>query len=210
MRIDKQQRHDRLCEMIQQTITESGYDKDGHQWAVRSMDDWAQDVGVTGRSIHALVKIAPIQTLDTGATDEYGVFRRVTALRVGEAGSGVEKSQRHIANIMAKMFREKTERPVLRKAYGCLNGLAGIWPQGHQVAIFKDMLNDWGSFMAAAKLRMTIEAGAYGKTGLQVRYYRYPVISLFPHVAADAYLTHLQTSSADKAYLPFPYHYVDH
>ncbi|MFC3182532.1 hypothetical protein [Cypionkella sinensis] len=213
MRSDKQERHDRLCGLILKAVADNGQEKDGQIWALKPMTEWEKLMGLTRRSIHDLIKIEPIQTLGTGAYEDDGSFRRIVALRVGEVGSTVEKTKRHLANIMAKIFREKTGKSVHRKSYGCLIGLAEIWPEGHQVAIFKDMLHNWGSFMVAAKFRINIDQNVLGIEGLKQRYYRFPIIGLlrrYPYVAQDAFLTHLQIGSGGKAILPFPYHYTDH
>lgn len=223
-RRDKAERHERLCDLIRHTVDTEGQEDDGQIWAFKSLPDWADLLGVSTKTISRLIREPPIQMLDTSrrqsppaqpASDGRkgpfavrsgkGRWHRVLALRVGAPAPLPGKNRRHLANIMGKMFRERTDHAVSPKAYGCLIWLAELWPEGHQVAVFKCCLDDWGGFMAGVKLRQAVEGG-------QVRYLKYPSITVlrrWPHVAADSYLLHLQDKGEGSAVtLPFPYHYT--
>lgn len=213
---DAKARHSKLCDLILAAIEAEGQEHEGRRWAIKPRSEWAAALDVDEKTVSRLIQREPIQRLDTGAQDAAGMWRRVTALRLIRPGEPpLKPSPCHVANIMRKLFIDKTGRTPGRREYGCLVGLVEEWPEGHQVAIFKDVLAEWGSYMAAIKNRIDFEREALGVTGLRSRYYRFPTITLlrcWPHVVADAYLTRWQMQHNGKPNVPpqpFAYHYDD-
>ena len=213
---DAKARHAALCDRILAEMEAEGQERFGYRWAIRPRQHWADALGVDDKTISRLIQREPIQRLDTGVQDAAGTWRRVTALRIALPGEPpLKPSPRHLANIMRKLFIAKTGRTPGNDEYGCLVGLAELWPEGHQVAIFKDVLAEWGSYMAAIKNRIDFETEALEVKGLRSRYYRFPTITLlrrWPHVVADAYLTRWQMQHNGKSNTPpqpFAYHYDD-
>lgn len=216
LKSDAQARHDTLCALILAAIEAEGQEHEGRRWAIKPRSEWADALGVDMKTISRLIQREPIQRLDTGAQDAAGTWRRVTALRLIRPGEPpLKPSPRHLANIMQTLFVAKTGRTPGKEEYGCLIGLAELWPEGHQLPIFKDVLAEWGSYMAAIKNRIDFETEALEVKGLRARYYRFPTITLlrrWPHVVADAYLTRWQMQHNGKPNVPpqpFAYHYDD-
>lgn len=81
-----------------------------------------------------------------------------------------------------------------RSEYGCMVGLAKVWPKGLQVALFKFAINDWPEFMAGVKIKQAEEA-AMG-TGKPM-FFTYPHIKTlrrYHKVAVDMMVMHYQKS----------------
>lgn len=38
--------------------------------------------------------------------------------------------------------------------YGCIHGLMEVWPDGHQLGIFKQVLSDWPAYMSGQKIEI--------------------------------------------------------
>lgn len=185
MRKDKQERHEKLCALIEETIAEHPQEFEGHTWAIRPQADWCELVGVSDRTLRDLTKIPPICTTTTHVEG-----RKAVLLRLGTPGA---KTDRHIANIMANVFAEKTGRRPAARDYGMLRGLAQTWPEDAQLAVFKCVLNDWPMFMAGVQLEVD-RMIADGEEA-QHRRYDFPSVAVmlrFHHVALDMYIMHLQ------------------
>lgn len=216
MKSDAQARHDKLCYRILARMEAEGQERNGYRWALFTRQELAEALDVDAKTISRLIQVPPIQCFVTAKEDATGKWRRVLALRVAEVGEPpAQPNPRDIANIMRNLFVAKTGRAPGKDEYGCLIGLAKEWPEGHQVAIFKDVLAEWGSYMAAIKNRIDFETEALEVKGLRSRYYRFPTITLlrrWPHVVADAYLTRWQMQHNGKPNVPpqpFAYHYDD-
>lgn len=216
LKSDAKARHDKLCELILTSMETEGQDHDGRRWIVRPCAEWAAALGVDRKTVSRLIQHPPIQRLDTGALDASGKWKRVTALRLALPGEPpLAPGPKHIAHKMQKLFVAKTGRTPGKMEYGCMIGLAELWPAGYQVAIFTHLLAEWGWYAAAIKARIEFERDALGVTGLVARYYRFPsirVLRRWPHVVADAYLTDWQLKYSGKINAPlqpFGYHYSD-
>jgi hypothetical protein len=151
MRADKLKRHQRLCELIEQTIadtlTEGGdCEFEGHHWAIRPVPEWAHMVGVSVDTVTDLIKEPPIQRTYTQVEGVKAVL-----LRVGETGSPTD---RELANLMKGRFRKATGREPGERAWGMLKGLAQKWPEGAQVDIFQTVLDDWPAFKARVTMQI--------------------------------------------------------
>ncbi len=136
-----------LATMIEKEIADHPVPLDGHLWASKPQEDWATLLGVSIATLRRIISEPPFVRERTW-NDEQCV---VTLLRTGEPGP---KSPRHLANIMAKIFREQTKRSPSDHAFGCLVGCAEVWPDGHQLKIFKLVLKEWDVFMVAFRLAL--------------------------------------------------------
>lgn len=212
MRTDRAERHSRLCDLIRQTIADDGQEKDGHLWAVRPMDDWADMLGVDKKTVERLRAIEPIQALRTRVGGVGAVLLRIEA--PGGDNALERKHLRDVARMMEKLFIAKTGHDLKPADFGGLNGLAEVWPDGFQLEIFRHTLAEWDSFMSGAKLRSAVDEDAYGLPDpLKDLFYKFPIIwpmRKYHAVAADAYLMHLQASAGGCPTLPYPYQIKDY
>ncbi len=204
MRKDAQERHTKLCTLIQESVETEGQEFEGNKWAVMPRAVWAKMLGVDKKTISRLIKHPPIQTWDTQVEGD-----RCILLRVGEPG---KKSPRHMANIMAKMYLKKTGRMRTNHEFGMLVGLAEEWPEGYQVAIFKNMLDDWNGFVHMLAVHVEQEIDIKGNTDREQKFFKYVSISTlrkFHLVAQDAYKTHMQGVSGCVE-PEYDYHYKEY
>jgi len=201
MRRDKQQRHERLCALIEQTISHAlpggrTFELEGHVWAVRTLSEWASLLGVKSiDTVSDLIKIAPIQR-DYTQVDG----KKALLLRVGEPGP---ISPRKIANLMRGVFRNKTGREPKPEEFPLLKVLASEWPTGLQVDIFKVVLDNWTAFKAAVAIAIE-EMKARGEKAYH-RHHSYPSVSVickFRDVALGLYLMHVQENAAAGRAVP--------
>ena len=170
-----------FCKLLERELADDGQFYDGHFWTVRPLEEWAEMMGVTTRTIRRWITQEPIQKL--GLVVE---GKRATLLRVGEPG---EPTPLTISRVMAKAFRQQTGKPPNRKYYGCLMGLAENWPDGRQVEVFKYTLKpeNWAAFMLHVKSEITLAQEA-GQAGLKLMYFKHPhipTILRFEGVALD-------------------------
>jgi len=172
-------------------------------WMIRPLHEWADALGTSTKTISRLAAIPPIWSLRCQAVDD-DTGRRVqaVALRVGDPP---KRTPQLVAGIMSKMFRRRFRRDAItRRQYGCLVGLATVWPAGHQEKIFADALINWPDTAKAIKLHPDYKDPPEGHVD---RYLAWPCISLmrrFPAAVSDAYLTRLQASGH-----PIPFAYSD-
>lgn len=188
LRKDKRERHEKLCKLITESIETDGQEFDGHVWAVRYQEDWADMLGVNVRTLRRLIKAPPIQSTVTSVE---GV--RATLLRLGEPGP---PTPRTIAQTMARAFRTKTGQRVNPGQFGMLVGLAKEWPDGHQLAIFKYIISNegWEWFMVGVGLEIAL-LKAEGHADLKKMFFKYPHIPTlrrFEGVAYETWKMHLQ------------------
>jgi hypothetical protein len=218
LRSDKQERHDRLCDLIRNTIAEDGREKDDYLWAVRSMDDWANMLGADKKTVERLCAEKPIQRLRTRVGGVSAVLLRIEA---PGGDKGLEKQRlKLLARQMEKLFLAKISTKdgekllrVPENQFGQLNGLAERWPDGFQIAIMKHVLADWPHFMAGAKLHSAVYEDAHGIPDLLKNlFFTFPIIWpiwKYHAVAADSYLMHLQKQGGLPV-PPYPYQIKDY
>lgn len=91
------------------------------------------------------------------------------------------------------MFCQKYDRKrVTRKDWGCLVGLADVWPDGFQTAIFKTVLDDLKAFIVGVR-----EADPESK--FYRRYYEFLPIKLlrkYPLIAVELHIIKVQATGA--------------
>lgn len=168
MRKDRKEKHERLCKLIEDDIqADPSQEFEGHRWAVRPQAEWCGLLGVSDRTLRDLTKIAPIQTATTLVEG-----RKTVLLRVGQPG---QMSDRHLANIMAAIFTEKTGRRPQPRDWGRLRGLAQAWPEGAQIDIFRTVMSDWEAFKAG----VAIEVDLLAAEGHEAMHHRHD----FPSIA---------------------------
>lgn len=147
MRSDKAKRHAAFVALIEETVGSSSSParifRDGYWWAALPQAIWASKLGVTVVTLRQLAKIPPIRGLDTKADGH-----RIKLYRVGPEPHVSFKS---LARKMEAAFKGKYGRSVGKTRFGCLIGLAENWPSGHQVAIFRTVLNNLAGFMSLVR-----------------------------------------------------------
>lgn len=135
-----------LGKLVAEIIAAEPFEFEGHEWAAKHQNEWAALLGsgFSVSTIRELISKPPFVRERTRAADG----KQITLLRIGTPGP---KSPRHLANIMAKLFKKKFGKRPSDTAFGCLCGLAELWPAGAQIEIFKAVLSDWQGFMGVAK-----------------------------------------------------------
>lgn len=136
---------EKIIKLVEQGLQESPWPYDGAVWVAAPQDDWAAELGCSTRTFRSVVSKPPF---DTARTVING--KTVCLVRIGEPRP---KTPRHLANIMAKMFRAKTGKVVSRHNFGCLVGCAELWPADCAIEIFKCVLANWGAVRGLRKGR---------------------------------------------------------
>lgn len=177
-----------LRKLIADSIANQPHELDGFLWAAHPQDWYCAELDISKETLRRWISKPPfvrqVKQIDG---------RNMTLLREGEPGP---ITHRHIANIMSNIFRKKFDKPVTRKGYGCLIGLAETWPQGEQVEIFKTVLADWQSFMSGVHC-IIMEMQDAGEDVVK-RFYSFPSISVmrrFSDVALELHLMKVQAST---------------
>jgi hypothetical protein len=184
MRSDKAKRHAAFVAMIEDVIATANSTvrvwRNGYHWAALPQATWAMELGVTVVTLRQLAKEPPIRGLGAKV---HG--RRVRLYRVGPEG---EDSLLPVARQMEAAFHSKYGRKVDNYGFGCLVGLAELWPAGHQVNIFKTVLSNLQGFMCLVR--------AFDPdTEWAPRYYEFLPCTLlrkYPHLALEMYEDKLQ------------------
>ena len=191
----------KLVALVEQTIAEKPRERDGFLWAERFQAEWAELMGVSVATFRRIISEPPFER--DRAHSRLGSKIIVTLLRIGD-GTPVKKTPLHIANIMRSIFLKKTGRKPNRHAFGCVVGLAEVWPDGQQIEIFSLVINDWLAFMAGFRLRL--ETGeiappvkkTYAKPVpyMKLNHPHIPTIRLGAAVAVELYEMRLQEQQA--------------
>ena len=189
MRSDKKARHDLFVKLLSEALMiEPVVTFEDEIWVHRPQGEWLELLGVSGPTFRELAKHPPVVRAKTKVQGKPAVLYRL--------GEAPHLSPRHIANQMTKYFRSKFELArVPSKEWGCLLGLAGIFPEGHQVEIFSYVVNNWSDFMGGIQLVET-DADMEKYTGWFFKYPTIPIMRKYPVVAMEMYVAHLQKSAA--------------
>jgi hypothetical protein len=155
---------------------------EGAEWAALPQSAWCKKLGVSDHTLRSLAKLPPI--VATKTVNAHG-----KPLVLYRLGSTPHISPRHLANKMASLYRLKYGRErISPREWGCLLGLAGYWPEGVQVEIFRTVLNDLKAFMAAIKC-------VDPDCSHSIRFYEWLPITLvrkYPDVALELYIAEVQ------------------
>lgn len=73
--------------------------------------------------------------------------------------------------------------------YGLINGLMEVWPDGHQLAIFKLVLSDWPAYMAGQKIEVW---KTYSDRELFFEFASMSVLRRYPQPAVELYVMEQQ------------------
>lgn len=139
----------KLGKIVVDIIAAEPFKFEGFVWAAKHQPELASQLGMSVAALRRLITKPPFVRERTHDGDG----KPITLLRVGMPGP---KTPRHLANIMAQFFHKKFGTRPTDKAFGCLCGLAEIWPNGKQIDIFKTVLANWEGFMGVAKLELEI------------------------------------------------------
>ncbi|MCA8896983.1 MAG: hypothetical protein KDA48_17120 [Amphiplicatus sp.] len=162
LKIEIEQAKATLAAIIEGEIEKNAVERGGLKWAAVHQEPLAEHLGVDRRTLARWTNAPPFQR-EVASMGEHG---RVTLLRVVSGSEKPSRTPEALANIMRKIWKQKVGKELNGKQHGCLIGLAKDWPDGHQLDIFKCMLNDWKGFVIATRYLM--EAGA-DKIGLDVK-----------------------------------------
>lgn len=186
MRKDRQEKHDRLCRLINEVIEANEPQTfEGYNWAILPQSEWCKLLGVSDRTLRELIKITPICKTTTKVEGQKTVLLRV--------GVPDPKDTLKAAKVMADLFFKNTGKKPTEQERGMLRGLAQQWPLGAETQIFQCVLNLWPEFMAGVKLE--VERMLYAGEKAFNRFYKYPSISVilrFHQVAVELYTMQLQ------------------
>lgn len=204
----KAERHKLLSSVVSDLLPIEGQENVGRIWVVKSRNEWADLLGVSPPTITNHYKIPPLEGTVFLVENEQGKRVKGLALRLLQPGERPLQDFRDNARIMEALFKKFTEHRVTKAQWGMLNGLAGEWPDGHQIDIFKHLLSTegWISFMAALDQHIAVQNETEAKE-YEKRFYRFSSINVmraFPKVAADVYKSDMQQKGKDPA---FPYYY---
>lgn len=173
---------------------------EGHLWAELPQQEWASIAGCAVATLRRIIAQAPFVRCQTHASDGSG--KRITLLRTVATGEAAKPSPRHLANIMRRIWCERTGFDPGPRGWGCLKGLAEEWPEGHQIEILKLALQDWPAFIAGFWLAMDtgqIDLGEQPVKYMKIHHPHPPTLRLGWKVALDLYHMHLQGKVAKAA-----------
>lgn len=187
MRKDKQHRLDRFVDVIAETVKVGNPLTmklfEGFAWAAMSQPAWCEMLKISDHTLRELAKCCP-PIVSTKTVNENG--KPIVLYRLG---SEPHESPKHLANIMAKLFRQKYRvKRISPHAWGCLIGLVGVWPDGVQIDIFRTVLADVKAFMAAVK-------GIDSDCPHSIRYYEWlpiPLLRKYHAIALELYIATVQ------------------
>lgn len=175
-----------LLKLVQEAIDLDPFECDGFQWAALPQKYYCQQLGISPATLRRRISRPPF-VRERARKDG----KVVALLRVGKKGP---ITHRHTANIMAKIWQEKTGRRASPEEYGCLVGLAESWPPDQQLKLFRMVLDQWSVFMAGVDSEITLHK-AKNDNKLYKRFYRFPslrVIRRFSNVATEMELMNVQ------------------
>lgn len=184
-----------LRSLITESIRANPVELDGFQWAAHPQEELCRKLGISVSTLYRRVKAPPF------VSKRRLIDGKMTAL----IREGLPGPQTHydLAQIMSAIWRKKFGKANTKKEFGCLKGLAEVWPEGQQVQIFKTVLNDWSAFMAGAKIEMQL----LGDEGRPL-YYEFPsltVLRRFPEVAVELHQMTQQAKGKATAVADTPF-----
>lgn len=193
MRSDKLRRHEYLVQLIDDLIKcddpATSVDFEGHKWAALYQKVWCEFLGCSSRTIRDLAKLPPIVSTRT--------LKDSSPITLYRLGNEPHKSIRHIASSMSSYFRSKTGKAQISKRdYGCLCGLIEVWPDGHQLELFKTAVFDWSTFISGVHWCASDE----DEEKYKGRFYKFPsipVIRRYPLVAVEMHIMDIQKKGGE-------------
>ena len=193
MRTDKLVRHATFVQVIDEVIAsknpQTTRDFEGYMWAVMKQSEWSDLLEISDKTLRALAKISPVVSTKTknGRGPPIVLYR---------TGAKPHESSRVTALKMKRAFRKAYPGwKYNSKDFGCLCGLAGLWPSGVQVDILRSVIDDMGAFKTRVKMLDP-------DSQFSIRFYDFvclPLLRKFPEVGLEMYVMRLQ-----KAGKPFP------
>ncbi|MBE1282153.1 MAG: hypothetical protein GJ676_02460 [Rhodobacteraceae bacterium] len=173
-RRDARKDHDAICEGIESLIEAEPFELDGQTWTQPfSLGVLAECFGLPQRTFERRICEAPIRK----RVKNFGQGKRLL-LRVGDEGmTDYEKAQK-----MAGTWRfEVPHHQVSHNEFGCLCGLAKVWPDPWQKRILIYTIRRWGFFKSAVNFGIG-QAKRIGATTPEERKHLYTADALSDHV----------------------------
>lgn len=185
MRSDAEKRLAHFAKLISQILhandPSTSAERNGATWAAMSQSAWCAELGFTARTLRTLAKCPPVvsERVKRSGSGTMVLYRLRTA--------NERKPAKAIASKMAGYFKAKFNKKVTPREYGCLNGLAEIWPMGIEFNLFKLVIEEWSEFCSGVKI-------ADPEPDV-IRYYVYPTIPFirkYHAVAVEMHMIRLQ------------------
>ncbi|MEP9387259.1 hypothetical protein [Mesorhizobium sp. KR9-304] len=166
---------DALRDLVAATIAASPYELDGFSWCALPQPEMAAKIGCSVETVRRIIRKPPF------------VRRRrknITLVREGVPGPVTNYDR---AQIMSSIWRKVTGKRTTIHEFHCLLGLAGEWPEGLQITLFKIVLWDWPFFMSAVKHHIDMELSVSSLEGkeptLKKRFFAFPSITVMRRFA---------------------------
>lgn len=187
MRSDAEKRLAHFVELISQIVENKDagtfVERNGATWAAMAQSAWCDELGFTPRTLRTLAKCPPVRSQRV----KHSCGGTMVLYRLTKADEG--KPVKAIADKMAAYWKGKLNKKVTPREYGCLIGLAEVWPTGIEFDLFKLAVEEWKEFCVGVKY-------AEPEAAL-IRFYEFPCIPLmrrYPEVAFEMHAMHLQAN----------------
>lgn len=181
----------KLTNFVEQIIQSDPHSFEEFQWAARPQDWWCAQLNISVANLRRIIARPPF------VRERIHVDGKImTLIRVGKP---MPQTPYGTAKRMAALWRKLTGKYPTKKEFGCMVGLAEIWPSGKQLDILATALGDWTAFMAGVKLEISIKKAQGGE--VVWHYFDYPsltVIRCFQSVAVELYSMEVQAQFATK------------
>ena len=152
----------RLVAFVKKAVQENPHKRGGLDWCAHPQTEIAEAIGVSVRSLQTLIKTPPFFS-ENALVGQGEQRRKVALIRILGTDEKAKPTPQTIACGMRRVFLQRYGKDMVGNGkaftpqmHGCLVGLAEVWPDGAQMAIFKSVLDDWQAFMAG--VAMVIEA----------------------------------------------------
>jgi hypothetical protein len=200
----------RLIVFIEKTIEHDPHERGGLKWCACPQPEIAEAIGVSVRTLQTLIKSPPFYS-ENALIGEGNSRKKLALLRVLVAGEKPRPTPETIACGMRKVFLERYGQGLEASGniftptmHGCLVALAGLWPEGKQMDVFKVVLNNWSDFMSGVGMIIDAKKAAGLDLKAEKKFYRYPSISVirrFYGVGTELYGMELQAKASTTGLL---------
>lgn len=186
--------HTKLTDLIAADIAATPFHLPGDPdpWSARPVEWWTAALGISDRTLRNWISKAENIVRDRALVDG-----KVTMiLRLGDPKA---MTNRHMARILERVWKEKITVPTGKADFGRFNQLAKDWPDGYQPAILTHVLADWQQFMTAVDAVMS-EANSDALVNGEPppwtkKFFKYPSLRVIVWASVagiESYETHLQ------------------
>lgn len=180
--IPARKRKSPLVEAVLNEIKAQPFSYLGVEWAAISQSELARRLDISPATLKRHI-------IDQGlCTRSTSIDRRKRFLiRVGEPVA--DDPHKALAKVMSAIFRKRfpAKGMLNKREFGCLIGLAEVWPEGKQIDIFRHALKDWVAVMASVKIAND-ELPEEDQRSLFYDFPCIPVMRKFPEAVLEAWV----------------------